>query len=71
MWQIIAPILTFLLGLGVVWKKASKYLKVAKEAGDFIIKAVNVLEDQKTTPDELKDLAKEAKDILDALEGKI
>ena len=71
MWQIIAPILTFLLGLGVVWKKASKYLKVAKGAGDFIIRAVKALEDQTLTPDELKDLAKMGKDILDALEGKI
>ena len=72
--QIAASIGTFILGIGVVWTvlakftpKARKYFKIAKEALDIVDSVLTVVEDKTLTTQEIENIAKEAKELKDAL----
>lgn len=63
-------IITMLLGLGMFWRYAKKGIAVLKELVELLNAVTDALEDRKITAAELKNIRKEAHDILIALQSK-
>ena len=61
---IIATVGTVVLGVTVVWKYAGKYIGIIKEVSELLAKVADSLGDQKLTADEIVQIKKEAKDIV-------
>ena len=81
--SLIAPVISFILGIGIVGTflakfipKSKKYFKIAKEALDVVDTVVESLEikagevKSTLTEDEMKNILKEAKELKEAFEAK-
>jgi len=64
---LIASVVTFLLGIGGTLAVVSKYTMPLKEVAEFLTSVVNALQDGKITKEEIEKIAKEAKDIPQAI----
>ena len=72
--NLIAPIATFILGLGAVWTilakftpAAKKYIKIASEALGLLDSVLTAIEDKKIDNGEIVNIRKEADELLAAL----
>jgi len=65
--QALAWIITGILAIGGIGASVmfTKIVRTLKELGEFLTKFAEVLADKKTTREELSDLVKEGKDVLD------
>lgn len=66
-WEVAAIVLSAVVALiaGAATVMFTKITRTLKEAGEFLVVFGNALEDKKTTPDELKAILKEGRDVLD------
>ena len=64
-----SSVITFVLGIIASRKKWAKVFKVVKELFDVAAKIDVALEDDKISPEELKSILKEVRDVLKLLEG--
>ena len=67
--SIVAASVTVVLGISVVWKKASKALTAINEIADVLTCLTNALKDQKLTAEELTSLQKEIKESIAAIKA--
>jgi len=63
-----SSLITFILGIVTSRKKWARMFKVAKELFDVAAKIDVALEDDKISPEELKAILKEVRDVLKLLE---
>lgn len=64
---IITAAVGIILGIGAVWKYVSKSMAVLKEAGELLIAINTALEDQKLTKEEIEEIAKAGKEVIEAV----
>ncbi len=72
--QIVGTIVSFVLGIGVVWKvvekfspKVKKYISVATEALSLVDEVLKAVEDKKIDQGEIDRIKKEAEELMAAL----
>jgi hypothetical protein len=72
--QIVGTIVSFILGIGVVWKavekfspKIKKYISIASESLELLDKVLKAVEDKKVDDTEIADIRKQAEDLMAAL----
>jgi uncharacterized protein YgfB (UPF0149 family) len=59
------PVLTFVLGLGILAKPLQKVKAIVAEVTDVLIEIDEALEDGKVSKAELEDVVKEIRDIVE------
>ena len=60
-------ILTFVIGIAAVWAVVSKASIVLKETGELFVVFAAALADGKITKEEIAQVVKEGKDVVDAV----
>ncbi len=65
-WQGAAYLLTFILGLGIIGGSLMfvRILQTIKEAGEFMVYLADALNDKKLTPEEMKKIMADARDVF-------
>lgn len=71
MTSIIASVVSFILGIGVVYKYVKKATIPLKEIKELIGSIADAVEDGKITAEELKEIIDEADDILPAIKDAV
>ena len=67
--QIAGTVLTVALGVGIIWKRASKILLALKELGEVLTAIAKAGEDKEYSQAELKQIKKEMDETLTAFKN--
>lgn len=62
-------LITSVLGFGLVGVFLSKFLKILKEISDLLVVFLKALSDKRLTQEELREIAKEADDVRNAVKS--